>query len=234
MLKLKRSEDVEPVDKLEIPEEEKKNDGFKENAKKIITKIGKRNLTIVLAVLMIGGAVFMNFKLFNPGNNEGAEAGLKTGDAEKGNDAKEGQDNQKGNDSKADQNQSSADGDAANQYEGGSYFAEAALSRRRARDEAIDVLQLVISNDEALEEAKSVAMAEITQIAAEIENESNIESLITAKGFEECVAVINGSSCSVIVRTDDLLPNELVQIREIVYEQAGILPENLTIIEKKS
>lgn len=240
MLKLKRSEDVEPVDKLEIPEEKKKNDGFKENAKKIITKIGKRNLTIVLAVLMIGGAVFMNFKLFNPGNNEGAEAGLKTGDAEKGNDAKDGQDNQKGqsdqkgNDSKADQNQSSADGDAANQYEGGSYFAEAALSRRRARDEAIDVLQLVISNDEALEEAKSVAMAEITQIAAEIENESNIESLITAKGFEECVAVINGSSCSVIVRTDDLLPNELVQIREIVYEQAGILPENLTIIEKKS
>lgn len=237
MLKLKRSEDVEPVDKLEIPEEEKKNDGFKENAKKIITKIGKRNLTIVLAVLMIGGAVFMNFKLFNPGNNEGAEAGLKTGDAEKGNDAKEGQDNQngqKGNESKTGQNQSSADGDAANQYEGGSYFAEAALSRRRARDEAIDVLQLVISNDEALEEAKSVAMAEITQIAAEIENESNIESLITAKGFEECVAVINGSSCSVIVRTDDLLPNELVQIREIVYEQAGILPENLTIIEKKS
>ena len=243
MLKLKRSEDVEPVDKIEIPEEEKKNDGFKENAKKIITKIGKRNLTIVLAVLMIGGAVFMNFKLFNPGNNEGAEAGLKTGDAEKGNDAKEGQDNQKGqdgqdgqkgNEGKTGQSQSSADGDAANQYEGGSYFAEAALSRRRARDEAIDVLQLVISNDEALEEAKSVAMAEITQIAAEIENESNIESLITAKGFEECVAVINGSSCSVIVRTDDLLPNELVQIREIVYEQAGILPENLTIIEKKS
>ena len=69
-------------------------------------------------------------------------------------------------------------------------------------------------------------------MAKVIENESNIETLIKAKGFEECVAVINGEKANVIVKSEGLQPNDLSQILEIVYLQAGILPENVTIMEK--
>ena len=75
-------------------------------------------------------------------------------------------------------------------------------------------------------------MNSIAQIAHDIESESNIETLILSKGFARCVAVVNGDSASVIVKSAGLLPNEIAQISEIVYEQAGIVPANLKIIEK--
>ena len=73
---------------------------------------------------------------------------------------------------------------------------------------------------------------DIASIAADIEHEATIESLVKGKGFEECVAVISGESANVVVKSDTLLPNEVSQIQEIVYEVAGIQPVNLKIIEK--
>lgn len=212
MLKLKK------IDENDVSSKEEKFGSIqlKSEAKKMIQKIGKRNLTIMLAVAMIGGAVLLNFALFGSNPSSGGESDINVGQNEM-------------EEENGDQASIAEAGD-----DGAQYFAEAVINRQRARDEAIEVLQLVLDNDEALEEAKSVAMAEMTQIAVNIEKESNIESLISAKGFEDSVAVISGSSCSVVVNTDGLLPNEVAQIQEIVYEQAGILPENMKIIEKKA
>ena len=77
-----------------------------------------------------------------------------------------------------------------------SYFASAQIERKRSRDEAIDVLQLVVENPQALDESKSVAMAEISRIASDIDNESKIESLVEAKGFSRCIAVISNANAS--------------------------------------
>ena len=108
------------------------------------------------------------------------------------------------------------------------------LSRKQARDEAIEVLNTLANSDTATTEAKNNAIAGIEVIANCIENEANIESLIKAKGFEECVAVISENSASVIIKTSDsLAPNQIAQISEIVYEQSGILPTELNIIESE-
>ena len=110
-------------------------------------------------------------------------------------------------------------------------FAEMSLSRKQARDEAMEVLKTVTDSSSATDEVKADAMAQIETIATTIECEANIESLIMSKGFENCVAVINSDSASVIVKTDGLMQNEIAQISEIVYEQSGILPTSLNIIE---
>lgn len=110
-------------------------------------------------------------------------------------------------------------------------FAQMTLDRQQARDEAMEVLNAVAESDTAVDAMKEEAMNEIQQIAKDIECEANIESLIKAKGFEECVAVVSGDSAQVIVRTDGLMENEVAQISEIVYEQANIVPDNLKIIE---
>ncbi len=114
-----------------------------------------------------------------------------------------------------------------------SYFASAQLSRQQARDQAIAVLQSVVAS-EATEASREQANADISRIASEIETEAAIETLIKSKGFEDCVAVISEGTASVIVRSDGLLPNELSQIKEIVWEQAGIDPLKIKIIEKSS
>ena len=99
-------------------------------------------------------------------------------------------------------------------------------------DKELEVLQGVVDNENADEATKAGALQEIKELAAAMEAEANIESLVLAKGFSQCVAVINGDTCSVVVNGTELMPQQISQINEIVYEQAGILPANIRIITK--
>ena len=60
----------------------------------------------------------------------------------------------------------------------------------------------------------------------------NIETLVKAKGFEECVAVISEEKCSVIVKSEGLMDDQVAQILDIVITESDLSPENITIIEK--
>ena len=116
--------------------------------------------------------------------------------------------------------------------DGNDYFAAALISRQQSRDEAIDVLTLVSSSADADEATKAEAQAKISAIATDIQNEANIETLVKAKGFEECVAVIGEDSVSVIVKAESLQAKETAQILAIVYETTGVSPEKVSIINK--
>ncbi|MBR6558333.1 MAG: SpoIIIAH-like family protein [Clostridia bacterium] len=172
--------------------------------KDVAAKIGKRNFIIIGSVLLIGVTVCLNFMLFTSDNEAPPVLDLS------------------GTPISAENNDGSKD----------DYFAMTEISRQRARDEAIDVLQTVVDSEDALAEAKDAALAEISAIALEIESEANIEMLVKSKGFKDCVAVISGDSASIVVRSDGLLPTDIAQITEIVYQQAGISPTNLNIIQK--
>ena len=113
-----------------------------------------------------------------------------------------------------------------------SYFSSVQLSRQRTRDEAIEVLQSVVDNQSSTDTAKNEALAEINKLAGVMETEANIETLIIAKGFKECVAVLSGESASIVVKSDGLNAAQLSQINEIVYNEAGIKPVDITIIER--
>ena len=176
----------------------------------LVLKVGKRNLIIACAVLLIGVAVWLNWMLFAGNDADGYD----------------GYDQPSGNLS-VDVNNA---GQSANDEN--TYFSATLVSRQKARDEALEVLQAVVDNAEADEQSKSEALAGISAIADEIQKEANIESLITAKGFEKCVAVLNGDTASIIVSADTLQPAQIAQINAIVYEQTGIEPIGITIINK--
>jgi stage III sporulation protein AH len=113
-----------------------------------------------------------------------------------------------------------------------SYFSDAILNRTKARDEAISVLQTIVDSGDALADTKEQALSDIAKIVEEMTVEANVEALIKAKGFSECIAVISGDKANVIVKSDGLLETEVAQIAEIVYTEAGILPSNITLVEK--
>ena len=223
-LRASANEEMEETTVLGLPETEEKEFKFKsiftggENGMK---KFGIRNIVIVLSVLLIGAAVYVNWSIFGgdkggdlPTDNNGGSA-LVGGNTDNGNG--NGNVNVNG---------------GQNTDETVDFFAASQIERQRARDEAIEVLQSVVDDATALDSAKEQALADIAAIAANIETEANIESLIKAKGFEECVAVISGDKANIVVKSDGLRPNQLSQILEIVYLQADILPANVTISEK--
>lgn len=177
--------------------------------KNLAARVGLRKLVVICSVTLIGAAVILNFVLFGNsqpvvGEGELLGAGI------------------------------SADEDDDVSFVNDTYFASAQLSRRQARDQALAVLQTVVDSASADATAKEQASNDISRIASEIQMESNIETLIKSKGFEECVAVIGEGSASIIVRSDGLLPNELSQIKEIVWEHAGIDPVSIKIIEQST
>ncbi len=112
------------------------------------------------------------------------------------------------------------------------YFQSMSLNRQQTRDEAMEVLLSVAESQTALTEAKEAALSDISKLAADMEKETNIETMILSKGFSQCIAVISNDNCNVIVESDGLEPGEVAQITEIVYEQAGIDPTKLKIVEK--
>lgn len=113
------------------------------------------------------------------------------------------------------------------------FFAMAIINRTQVRDSALETLRKIAESPDSLPDAKQEALTSIAGIADDMSAEANIETLVKAKGIAECVAVINGEKCSVIVNASDLVADELTQITDIVYEQTGIAVQNITVVEAK-
>ena len=94
------------------------------------------------------------------------------------------------------------------------------------------MLKLVCESEDSSTEAKAEASGKISKIAVDIQNEANIESLVKAKGYEECIAIIGDDSVSVIVKAETMQAADAAQIFAIVYETTGISPEKISIIQK--
>ncbi len=189
----------------------KLTEGFKKTKEKLkdksFWKLDKKKMMIASAVLLVGAAIYLNYVFFL-------------------------EDSAIANSQNQSENSGVVDVNGNNAENSSNYFAQAVLERQKARDEALEVLQIVVDNEDALAESKDNAMQQMSQIANDIQRESNIESLVVSKGFEECVAVINDGKCNVVVKTDGLMANQISQIKEIVYEQAAINPIDVKIIEK--
>ena len=181
----------------------------RENIGKFFASKAGRSTIIVASMLLIGLAVYLNYRWFyDPASSLGY-----------------GENNMEDN---YGDSQQTGTGEQTEE----DYFAAVSLSRSQSRDEAIEVLKLVVENAEATEEAKAEAAEKISRIALDIQNEANIETLVKAKGFEECVAVISDDSVSVVVSAESLQATQVAQIMSIVYETTGISPEKVSVVQK--
>lgn len=125
---------------------------------------------------------------------------------------------------------SETDADANN---GSDFFASALLNREQTRDESMEVLNQLANNPDALPDTKEDALNAIAQLVEDMNAEANIETLVKAKGFEECVAIVSDKSCTVVVSSGGLNAAETAIILEIVCEQTDASPENVKIVGKQ-
>ncbi len=140
--------------------------------------------------------------------------------------------------SASDENASNQKGETPDKNTGASqleddFFAMSIINRTQVRDSALEVLNEIAANPDTLPDAKEDALSSIAAIADEMTAEANIETLIKAKGIAECVAVISGEKCSIVVNASGLEDDALTQITDIVFEQTGIEVQNITVVEAK-
>ena len=113
------------------------------------------------------------------------------------------------------------------------YFAAIRLSRQQSRDSAITTLREAMSYGE--DGKSSSASAELEDIVQTALCESQIESLIIAKGYADCVAYMNESGISVAVAAPEegLQETDVALITDIVMTQSDYGFEDIRIVPVK-
>ncbi len=181
-------------------------------------KFGRKQLVLASLVLALGAAVYLNWQFAGTNKlpiGDGEDTSSQLGAAQLVNNAYV--------ETVTDDLQAKA---------GTDMFAEARLSRQNSRDEALELLDGVLEDVDADSEAKKAAVEEASAMAQNILKETNVESLLKAKGYEECVAYITTEECSVVV-AGDLQDSDMLIVQEIVIEQTGLTAEKIKIIGTK-
>ena len=113
------------------------------------------------------------------------------------------------------------------------YFAAVRLSRQQARDNALNLLQeaMAYSDLPATKEAES--SMELEQIVQTALSEAQIESLIIAKGYMDCVAYMTGEGISVAVSSPEggLQQEDVAVIADIVMTQSDYGMDAIRVVE---
>lgn len=192
--------------------------------------IGKRQLVLAALVVALGAAVYLNWQF--SGDNQLLATNTVTSQKELG----EAQLVNASLPSSSSSEVSSGADDSSEPSQadtGSSYFTEARLNRQKARDEAVELLEKVLGDAKSSDEAKKDAVAQAAVIAQNVLKESNIENLIKAKGFEDCVVFLQSGECSVVVKVKESSANTAVVIKDIVAGQSGVSYDKIKIVENK-
>lgn len=112
------------------------------------------------------------------------------------------------------------------------YFATARLSRKQARDSAISMLQEAESDENAEQSVLNEASQTLQVLAAYTVAEAQIESLVTAKGYADCVTFMGADSVSVVVEdADGLDAADVARIKDIVINETNYTADQIKIME---
>lgn len=116
------------------------------------------------------------------------------------------------------------------------YFAEARLTRQVSRDEALQLLQTAASAETASQETIDSAMNAISAMATCSMQESQIENLLLAKEFADCVVYIGNDAVTVAVPAplEGLSEEAIARITDVICTETDYEPSQLNIIEVKS
>ena len=189
--------------------------------------VWKRNAVVAAVVLFVCGAVYLNWS-YQKGKTE--EAGKTLGEAELV--------SMQSADpllktSPAPSTDPSASPAPSSSGKTTGYFDTARLNRQQARDSALSILQEAAADTNATETMKAETGEAIQTLADYTVSEAQIENLVTAKGYADCVAFISDGSISVVVSATEegLTDADVARITEIVTNETGLEASDITIIQ---
>ncbi len=109
------------------------------------------------------------------------------------------------------------------------YFSSARQERDASRSEAEELLNDIISDDEATADAKAAAREKVSKAAETIKTEGEIETLAKSKGYDECIAFIDEDEVRIVVKAKKLSEDKVSSITEIVTAKTDFLPSQIII-----
>lgn len=112
------------------------------------------------------------------------------------------------------------------------YFAAVRLSRQEARDSAVNLLQEAMAYTDDAAEVKE-SSGQLDALVETALSEAQIESLVIAKGYADCVAYMSDEGISVAVAAPEggLQAEDVAVIADIVMTQSDYGMEEIRVVE---
>ncbi len=200
---------------------------------------GKRQLILAALVVSLGAAVYLNWQFSGDGGLEPVAVDAAVSEKELGAaQLVNGSDVLTEAPPEFSEAEHSSEPEASEQIEetaaeaSEDYFAQAALTRQKTRDEAMEVLNRILNDSEASQEEIQHAVEESAAIAKNMLSESNIENLIQSKGYTDCVVFIQNGECSIVVgKNTEFTAEDAAIIKDIVVGQCEVTYENIKIVD---
>lgn len=194
------------------------------------SQLWKRNAVVAAIALFVCAAVYLNWsyeqeagKTLGESTMVGGEDPLLEGTAGGSSSSTEEDGTQK------DETAADAQGEAAGSS---GYFSTARLNRQQSRDSALALLQEAAAGEEADQTLKDEANQSIQTMANYTVTEAQIENLVIAKGYADCVAFIGENALSLAVAAPDggLTEADTAKIVDVVNQTAGFTADQIKII----
>lgn len=114
---------------------------------------------------------------------------------------------------------------------GENYFVNYRLKREQFRQETKAMLSELLNS--SVEKSQSQAQEQWLGLSTKIQRESEIENLLKIKGFQDAVVDVFHDSVSVIIYAQELTPNEVSLIQDIVVRVTSVRMDKITVMAKK-
>lgn len=170
--------------------------------------IGKKQIILASLTLILGIAIYVNYVL------AGSDNELKATKTIEGSSINGGT--------------ALVDADTSDDY-----FAQARLDKISSRDDAIETLTAIMNGGDSTEDEQAVATEKASALTKLMESESEIESLIKAAGFQDCVVYLDGESANIVVKSGSMDASQAAQIKDILLSKADVANENIRIYDVK-
>ena len=197
-----------------------------------LSQLWKRNAVVAAIALFVCAAVYLNWsyeqeaagKTLGESTLVGSEDPLLNGTSGSSSSGAEGGSQTEG------ETQSEA-GASQTGETSSDYFSTARLNRQQSRDSALALLQDAAGED-ADQTLKDEANASIQAMADYTVTEAQIENLVIAKGYADCVAFIGENALSLAVAATEggLTDTDTARIVDVVHQTTGFTADQVKII----
>ena len=168
----------------------------------------KGQVTVAVMLLSLAVAIWLNAKYVPSSTKYLGEASYVNGTVD--------QDNTVQTSAKAEQNED--------------FFTKTKKEREQNRKEITETIEELLNHKNLTAADKKTALEKAEAFAKNCERESNVETLLKAKGFSKTLVVISEKGISVVVESEGLTSQQTLQIQDVVTTQTDIALENIKII----
>ncbi|GHU56872.1 hypothetical protein FACS1894132_14520 [Clostridia bacterium] len=175
--------------------------------------IGKKQIILSCLTLILGVAVYTNYALSKEPTKEKSNTSNKT--------------------VSTNETPNYGDTEFVSNLSTEDFFANARLEKVTNRDLAVQTLQSIIGGGDLTQDEMVVNAINAVEVSKLVEKESEIESLIKAQGFSDCVVYLSSDSAKIVVKTDGLDTAAAAAIKDIILGAIAVPTENIRIFELK-